>query len=974
MWAIEENEIRGAFVEHFKNIFCEDGTRHNGSLHDLDHNLLRNVPKVLPHYASLLDQFPSEDEITSIMFSLNPDRTPGPDGVNVRFIQTNWILLKPLVLQMVNQFFSSGHMPSKLARSNVVLVPKKETPVLVTDYRPISVCNVGYKLISKLLSRRLKPIIPLLVSDTQAAFTLGRQIRDNIIVFREVIHSFSLSSYRKHSFCLKVDLSKAFDRLRWPYILAVMQTYGLPATFTTWVQACVQSASYSILINGSVDGYIQPTNGLRQGCALSPYLFILALDILSRILNAKVQAKHIKGLKIARGGPVLTSLLYADDLLVFGEASTTEMTAIAQVLSVFCDLSGQQIGVEKSRIWFSKNTPMEARQFAMNIFAATLASPSEIYLGSPVAANRQSDFSPLISKIDSKLQTWKSGLLSQAGKLILIKSVVEPIMLYAMQTSAIPITTLKAIQSKIRMFFWGKGTEKRMPLVAWNKITVPKCKGGLGLKDMIKFSQTLHMKSLWAIAKGENSTWVRVLTAKYLHNKDIWTTNRTTRCTHLWRAVLEVRSVMKGNLKWQLGNGTKCKAMGQPWHDMWAQFPPNNAAQRKITVAQLVSTDTGLWHNQKLIVLFGFYGALYLAMTFPNGPPLSQREDRLIFTPSRNGQFSIKAAYNLLLEDTAHINASSINKGTCKTIWHTKQVLPRTRVFLWRAMHEALPVDATLSSRLRRQSQGCSICGADQENATHVLFKCPKAQQVWLLTALALRTDNLPDDVQEVLSFLLNYLDEAQVGNMMATLWQIWKDRCKQVFEGKIIRPQQTIATAQYITFNLKAAAKCFSRISQPTNDQPARTRYTCWTDASWLHPDFQGAGTAFVMFDDEKLAGYWLAPTRADSPFHAELQAFRRAILKLHSMKIEDCTFITDCLLLKLVLCGETNVSEVDWQAYHDAMDTVLIWDSYRRDLNWHCTHMGREHNSLADHFAKHARISDLECEGYTFPAFIPI
>ncbi|KAJ4781348.1 Ribonuclease H-like superfamily protein [Rhynchospora pubera] len=359
-------------------------------------------------------------------------------------------------------------------------------------------------------------------------------------------------------------------------------------------------------------------------------------------------------------------------------------------------------------------------------------------------------------------------------------------------------------------------------------------------------------------------------------------------------------------------------------------------------------------------------------MTFPNGPTLTQREDRLIFIAAKNGQFSIKAAYQLLLRNSAHNSHGNIPKNICRMIWHAKGVLPRARVFLWRAVKEALPVDALFSTRLARRPHGCSICGAIQENAAHVIFKCPKAQQVWFSSDFGLRTDSLPDSVQDIIAYLLNRLDEQQLGRMIAIMWQIWKDRCKECFEGKKYWPPNTLAAANAILFNIQAAEMHFSTPQKVVQELPPKTSSLCWVDASWLHSGTNGTGMAMLLFQSDKLLQYWIATGTATSPFHAELLAFEKAIQISIDLNVIDCTFKTYCLELKRVMNDETNVSQVEWQVYHEAVNVKLLWDGGKKGRNWNCTHVGREANVLADKMAKYARSTGIEYVGYSFPAFM--
>lgn len=222
-----EKEIRTAFINHFRAIYTGQLCEKIADAYPQE--MLSALPKVPQTAHQHLMASPTEHEIRRVMMSLGPDKAPGPDGFNARLIQANWELFGPSIVNQVTQFFAENIMPRQVARSNLVLVPKCDNAAKLTDFRPISVCNVVYKLISKILAMRVRPYIAGCVSQDQCAFVPGRDISENVILLREVIHSFQSKCYRGEDFCLKLDLSKAFDRMSWSYLRDVLILYGWPA-------------------------------------------------------------------------------------------------------------------------------------------------------------------------------------------------------------------------------------------------------------------------------------------------------------------------------------------------------------------------------------------------------------------------------------------------------------------------------------------------------------------------------------------------------------------------------------------------------------------------------------------------------------------------------------------------------------------------------------------------------------------------
>ncbi|KAJ4771691.1 hypothetical protein LUZ62_055948 [Rhynchospora pubera] len=390
----DERQVRRAFIDHFKGIYREAS---EGPGVSFEPQFCQTLPKVPSAEAECMIVPPTVQEIIEAAFSIHPDRASGPDGINGRVVQTFWPIFAPTVINEVLTFFNTAQFSPGIADSNMILVPKIHTPTEVSHYRPISVCNFMYKVVSKILCLRMKRVIAMLVLPNQTAFTPGREISENIIVLREIMHSFGTARFQQPAFCYKCDLSKAFDRMRWDFVFHVLACYGFPGQFVEWIRACVTSAKFSIMFNGHADGFISPKRGLRQGCALSPYLFILCMDVLSRQLEFQSFQGYISGIRLTRGAPRLTSIMFADDLIILGEASEIQAVRTQLVLQQFCRMSGQRVGDDKSCLWFSRATDLQMQQCVMSIFNASLGDNSHVYLGVPVQASRPTHFGLLVT-------------------------------------------------------------------------------------------------------------------------------------------------------------------------------------------------------------------------------------------------------------------------------------------------------------------------------------------------------------------------------------------------------------------------------------------------------------------------------------------------------------------------------------------------------------------------------------------------
>ena len=225
-----------------------------------------------------------------------------------------------------------------------------------TELSCVSLSNVLYKIISKMLANRMKLVLDLIISDSQSAFIPGRAITDKVIISVEIIHFLKRKRQGKYRvIALKIDMCKAYDRIEWSFLQAMMIKLGFDVKWVELIMRCVSTVQYNVLREGKVIGPIIPCRGLRQEDPLSPYLFILCAEGLSSLIRRKKRDGLLPGVKITRGALTVSHLFFADDNFFFFRANINEASLIKHLLAVYCQAFGQVVNFNKSSISFSAN-------------------------------------------------------------------------------------------------------------------------------------------------------------------------------------------------------------------------------------------------------------------------------------------------------------------------------------------------------------------------------------------------------------------------------------------------------------------------------------------------------------------------------------------------------------------------------------------------------------------------------------------
>lgn len=291
---------------------------------------------------------------------MNPLKAPGLEGLPAMFYQKYWHIVGEEVSKLVLEILNNDRDHSDVNNTHIVLIPKGKNPSSPRDFRPISLCNVVMKIVSKTVANRIKTILPDLIDEEQSGIVSGRLIMGNALIVMECFHWLKKKKKgRKGMMALKLDMSKAYDRLEWDFVIGVLNAMGFLKHLVGLIKRCITTVSYKILINGQPSTVFSPERGLRQGDPLSHYLFILCADVLSGMLKREAGQKSIHGIRVARRSPVITHLFFADDSLLFARETNQEADRIMEVLKSYQLSSRQMVNLDKSEVSFSQNVREE---------------------------------------------------------------------------------------------------------------------------------------------------------------------------------------------------------------------------------------------------------------------------------------------------------------------------------------------------------------------------------------------------------------------------------------------------------------------------------------------------------------------------------------------------------------------------------------------------------------------------------------
>uniref|UniRef100_A0A803QSM5 Reverse transcriptase domain-containing protein n=1 Tax=Cannabis sativa TaxID=3483 RepID=A0A803QSM5_CANSA len=661
-WRSSKEEIEQIICEHFQDLFSAQDPKC-----DLMAHLQRFVPSRLSRRQneSLLTEFTAAD-ILQAMKQINPLKAPGVYGMPRLFYEHHWTVIGSDITRICLDILNNHADCRAINKTLLCLIPKIKNPHQVTDYRPISLCNVSYKIVTKCIANRMKDSLKEVISENQSAFIRGRLIQDNAILGFESLHCMKKGRFGNgKKMALKLDMSKAYDRVGWRFLEAMMLCLGYDKRWVDKFMNCITTVSFSVLVNGEISGLIQPQRGLRQGDPLSPYMFLLCSEGFSCLIQEAERADKIHGIKFGREGLKLSHLFFADDSFVFLDANPTERRSMKAILQEYSSLSGQQINLQKSELCVGRKINQTDGTMLAAALGVKLVECHTKYLGFPATVGRRKKevFESIRSKIRDKLQGWKGSLFSQAGREVLLKAVIQAIPTYVMSCFRLPKELIKDIHAMMARFWWGSSESKnKIHWGRWEKLCKPKDKCGMGFKDLEKFNQSLLAKQGWKIINNPSSLLARVLKACYFTNSTFMEAKLGGFCSFMWRSILWGRKIVEREL-----DGGSNWVESRINEDKWLPHHPPSllAPYKSMAPCYNNAIDDLVWDYTP--------NGMYTAAIYLNGDSHAKTDWSALLDDIRESpEFSMcKAVKHIVRKNNkaAHLLAKEALLTNCNNLW-----------------------------------------------------------------------------------------------------------------------------------------------------------------------------------------------------------------------------------------------------------------------------------------------------------------
>lgn len=744
----DPSDINKTFVEFYTSLYTSDSPPPPDNILDTI-----TFPQISVESAEALGLPITILEVQEAIGSLQSSKSPGPDGFTTEYYKTFSLILSPFLKDMYNEAFSLGRLPGTLSEATISLLLKKDKdPLSCSSYRPISLLNVDFKILTKVLASRLQRVLSPIIDLDQTGFMPNRQSSCNT---RRLFNIITTPGTVAPEVVVSLDAEKAFDRVEWGFLYTVLSKFGLGKTFVDWVRLLYSSPRASVRTNDTVSPSFPLCRGTRQGCPLSPLLFVLAIEPLAIWLRSEASFRGI-----TRHNTIHKVSLYADDLLLYVSDPISSFPTILNVLNKYSSISGYKLNYQKSELMpvnaLAKSLPTTIVPFRWSCngfrYLGIQITPflSDLY---------RMNLTPLMEKTVADFARWSTLPVSLAGRISLVKMVVLPKFLYMFQH--LPIFLNKSFFVKldkiISAFLWaGKPARIRKSV-----LQSPKERGGFALPIFRHYYWAANVqKILFWMYDEEDSVPIWV----HLEKMSSPFSFRSILCSQLPLPRLHGCPVASISLK--------------VWSQLRKQLGlvgPSALTSVFRNCAFGPSLDTGfkIWYNMGIKSVIDLYtDGVFSSFTqlsdkyhlpshnffrffqardyvkkvfphFPNRPPETLLDSLLLVDPTIKGGISI--IYKLIWseisippdilktswEESLNITITEQQWNSALALVYASSICARHRLIQCKVIYKVHYTNSKLAKIYPSVKDECSRCHLSPADHSHMFWACPNLQQYW---------------------------------------------------------------------------------------------------------------------------------------------------------------------------------------------------------------------------------------------------
>lgn len=727
--------------------------KRNTTDYDID-RLVRSIPKLSNEEQHSLSGKITIEEATNSLKNMKNGKSPGTDGFTVEFFKFFWKSIGHFVVRSLNEAYEDGELSTTQKEGLVICLPKGDKQKeYIRNWRPITLLNVVYKIGSSCIANRIKTVLSKLISQDQTGFMANRYIGDNIRLIYDLISYLNIKN--APGLLLSIDFEKAFDSLSWNFMFKVLKAYGFGDSISRWVETFYNSIKSSVVVNGNSTQWFNVERGCRQGDPISPYLFILSVEILSIMIK---EEKSIKGIHVDDVEYKIAQ--FADDTQLLNEGDRTSFEQTIHILDTFGRASGLLMNSEKTQVMWLGNKKNSNEKFCPNlhmIWNPTKIKILGIWFTQDLKDCETINYKDKFAEIKVLFKIWSQRTITPLGRVAILKSLIlsKLIHLWILLPDP-PDQSIQLLQNLCFQFVWNGKKDK----IA-RKTSVKTVKqGGLNIPDIRKYIYALKLSWIRKFRTSDHK-WTRIaekmypllknlecygsaILSRYFNSNRFWTdTFKAYRAFCLCITPETEGDLMAEpvfyNEKIKVGNVTikHTKAVEKGTYNL-KHFLKENG--------EFVSYEEFKDNLGSLIDFVTFHGWILSIKTFikSTGITISNGNNCIQDTPRALGIiYSVSKGSKVYYEFFSQNNS----EPNCCEKWTKKlnEEIPWNKIFVkihkiqdmklkWlqiRIVHRIIATNVVLNAMGVTNTTNCMWCNDVKDSTEHFLWNCVHAQNFW---------------------------------------------------------------------------------------------------------------------------------------------------------------------------------------------------------------------------------------------------